>query len=167
MERRPTDEELLAWHQAGTSGLGIVTGRTDCDDGRGIEMFESEGRAVREGDFEEFLGHIAEAGLAEVWERIAAGYHTAAGRAAKTLALEQTLVALYVYACQRCGHVQDHEPEHYCGMVRSSLAVTRPGRMLPHLAPPPTGRSCPSWMGVNVASQPPSPPGAAGHAQRQ
>ena len=75
MERLPTDEELLAWHQAGTSGLGIVTGRTDRDDGCGIEMFEPEGRAVAEGVFEEFLGRIAEAGLTECWERIAAGYH--------------------------------------------------------------------------------------------
>ena len=85
--------------------------------------------------------------------------YTAARRAAKTLALEQTLVALYVYACQRCGQVQDHEPERCCGVVRSSLAVTRPGRVLPHLALPPTGRSCPPWIGPNVASHLPSPPG--------
>ena len=85
--------------------------------------------------------------------------YTAARRAARTLALEETLVALYVYACQRCGHVQDHEPEHCCGVVRSSLAVTRPGRTLPHLAPPPTGPRCPPWIGVSVASRPPSPPG--------
>ena len=75
MERLPTDEELLAWHQAGTSGLGIPTGRTDRADGYGIEMFEPEGRAVREGIWDEFLGRIAEAGLTECWERIAAGYH--------------------------------------------------------------------------------------------
>ena len=74
-KRLPTDEELLAWHQAGTSGLGIVTGRTDRDDGCGIEMFEPEGRAVREGIWDEFLGRIAEAGLTECWDRIAAGYH--------------------------------------------------------------------------------------------
>jgi len=85
--------------------------------------------------------------------------YTAARRAARTLALEETLVALYVYACQRCGHVQDHEPERCCGVVRSSLAVTRPGRTLPHLALPPLGRRCPAWIGPNVASRPPSPPG--------
>ena len=73
-ERLPTDEELTAWHQAGTSGLGIVTGRTDRDDGLGVEMFEPEGRAVSEGVFDEFLGYVAEAGLTGVWERIAAGY---------------------------------------------------------------------------------------------
>ncbi len=73
--RLPTDEELLAWHRAGTSGLGIVCGRTDCGDGCGIEMFEPEGRAVREGIWDEFLDRIAEAGLTGCWERIAAGYH--------------------------------------------------------------------------------------------
>ena len=83
--------------------------------------------------------------------------YTAARRAARTLALEETLVALYVYACQRCGQVQDHEPERCCGVVRSSLAVTRPGRTLPHLAPPPTGTRCPPWIGVSVASRLPSP----------
>ena len=83
--------------------------------------------------------------------------YTAARRAAKTLALEQTLVALYVYACQRCGHVQDHEPERCCGVVRSSLAVTRPGRTLPHLALPSTGTRCPPWIGVSVSSRLPSP----------
>jgi hypothetical protein len=83
--------------------------------------------------------------------------YVAARRAAKTLALEQTLVALYVYACQRCGRVQDHEPQRCCGVVRSSLAVTRPGRVLPHLAPPPTGTRCPPWIGVSVASRLPSP----------
>jgi hypothetical protein len=71
------------------------------------------------------------------------------------------VMALYVYACQRCGHVQDHEPERCCGVVRSSLAVTRPGRMLPHLAPPPTGTRCPKWIGQSLSSRlpPPSPPG--------
>jgi len=73
-QRLPTDEELLYWHQDGTSGLGIATGRTDRADGCGTEMFEPEGRAVDEGVFDEFLGHIADAGLTEVWERIAAGY---------------------------------------------------------------------------------------------
>jgi hypothetical protein len=83
----------------------------------------------------------------------------AARRGAKGLAMQGTVMALYVYACQRCGHVQDHEPERCCGVVRSCLAVTRPGRALPHLAPPPTGRSCPPWIGVNVASRLPSLPG--------
>jgi hypothetical protein len=69
------------------------------------------------------------------------------------------VIALYVYACQRCGQVQDHEPERCCGVVRSSLAVSRPGRALPHLAPPPTGARCPPWIGVSVASRAPSLPG--------
>ena len=75
MECLPRDEELLTWHQAGTSGLGIVCGRTDRADACGLEMFEPEGRAVREGIWDEFLGRIAETGLTECWERIAAGYH--------------------------------------------------------------------------------------------
>jgi hypothetical protein len=84
---------------------------------------------------------------------------TAARRGAKGLAMEGKVTALYVYACQRCGHVQDHEPERCCGLVRSSLAVTRPDRALPHLAPPPTGTTCPAWIGVSVASRQPTPPG--------
>jgi hypothetical protein len=82
---------------------------------------------------------------------------TAARRGAKGLAMEGKVIALYVYACQRCGHVQDHEPERCCGPVRSSLAVTRPGRALPHLAPPPTGTRCPPWIGVSVSGRLPSP----------
>jgi len=72
--RLPSLEELWDWHHAGTSGLGIVTGRTDRADGCGIEMFEPEGRAIREGVFAEFLAYIEEAGLTECWQRIAAGY---------------------------------------------------------------------------------------------
>ena len=85
--------------------------------------------------------------------------YVAARRAARTLALEETLVALYVYACQRCGQVQDHEPERCCGVVRSSLAVTRPGRPLPHLASPPAGERCPPWITVSAAVCPVDPPG--------
>jgi hypothetical protein len=82
---------------------------------------------------------------------------TAARRGAKGLAMAGKVIALYVYACQRCGRVQDHEPERCCGVVRSSLAVTRPGRALPHLAPPPTGTRCPPWIGVSASSRLPSP----------
>lgn len=87
------------------------------------------------------------------------GDYVAARRAARTLALEETLVALYVYACQRCGQVQDHEPERCCGVVRSSLAVTRPGRPLPHLASPPAGERCPPWITVSAAVCSVDPPG--------
>jgi hypothetical protein len=73
-EHLPTDKELWDWHHRGDSGLGIVTGRTDRDDGLDLEMFEHEGRAISEGINEEFLRHIAEAGLTEVWNRIMAGY---------------------------------------------------------------------------------------------
>jgi hypothetical protein len=85
--------------------------------------------------------------------------YVAARRAAKQLALGQTLIALYVYARQRCGQVQDHEPERCCGVVRSSLAVTRPGRPLPHLASPPAGERCPPWITVSAAVCPVDPPG--------
>ena len=40
---------------------------------------------------------------------------TAARRGAKGLAMAGKVMALYVYACQKCGHVQDHEPERCCG----------------------------------------------------
>ena len=74
MEGLPAKAELWHWHHDGTSGLGIVTGRTGREDGLGIEMFEHEGRAVDEGVHQEFLGYIHEAGLDEVWARIMAGY---------------------------------------------------------------------------------------------
>ena len=73
-ERLPTGQELWDWHHGGTSGLGIVTGRTERADGRGIEMFEFEGRAIAEDVHEEFLCRIAAAGLTECWRRIVAGY---------------------------------------------------------------------------------------------
>jgi hypothetical protein len=93
---------------------------------------------------------------------------TAARRGAKGLAMAGKVIALYVYACQRCGPVQDHEPERCCGVVRSSLAVTSPGRALPHLAPPPTGRSCLPAVDRGKCRQPATEsPGAAGHAQCQ
>ena len=85
--------------------------------------------------------------------------YVAARRAAKTLALEGTLIAVYVNACQQCLHVQDHEPTACCGRVRSSLAVTRPGHPLPHLAPPPAGEHCPPWITVSAAVSPVDPPG--------
>ncbi len=83
----------------------------------------------------------------------------AARRAAKTLALEGTLIAVYVNACQQCLHVQDHEPTGCCGTVRSALAVTMPGHLLPHLAPPPAGERCPPWITVSAAVCPVDPPG--------
>ena len=73
-ERLPTEQELWDWHHGGTSGLGIVTGRTDRADGLGIKMLELEGRAVAAGVYEEFLDRIAAAGLAECWHRIVTGY---------------------------------------------------------------------------------------------
>ena len=85
---------------------------------------------------------------------------TAARRGAKGLAMEGKVTGLYVYACQRCGHVQDHGPERCCGVVRSSLAVTRRGRMLPHLAAPPTGTSCPP---LSPGSRGRARPRASGH----
>ena len=85
--------------------------------------------------------------------------YVAARRAAKTLALEGTLIAVYVNACQQCLHVQDHEPTGCCGTVRTALAVTMPGHLLPHLAPPPAGERCPPWITVSAAVCPVDPPG--------
>ena len=79
----------------------------------------------------------------------------AARRAAKPLALKKTVIAVYVNACTKCLRVQDHEPEPCCGPVRSFLAVTMPGRPLPHLARPPSGDRCPEWVTVSDAARPP------------
>ena len=81
---------------------------------------------------------------------------TSARRAAKTLATKSQVTAFYCWSCRRCGRVQDTDaPVRCCGAVRSSLAVARPGRMLPRLAPAPTGQP-PAWVGLNVASAAPA-----------
>ena len=58
-EHLPTERQLLALAPRRDSGLGIVTGRTDREDGLDLEMLEFEGRAVDEGVHEEFLGYIS------------------------------------------------------------------------------------------------------------
>jgi hypothetical protein len=77
----------------------------------------------------------------------------AARRGAKGLALAGRVSAYYAYACQRCGHVQDHDPEQCCGRVRPMLAVSRPGRQLAHPAPPPGGVA-PAWVNVVPPGRP-------------
>jgi hypothetical protein len=76
----------------------------------------------------------------------------AARRGAKGLALAGRVSAYYAYACQRCGQVQDHDPEQCCGRVRPMLAVSRPGKQLAHPAPAPGGVA-PRW--INVVPPPP------------
>ena len=73
---------------------------------------------------------------------------TSARRAARQLALEQRVAAVYVWACLRCGRVQDREaPEECCGRVQAMLAVCQPERrlLLMHPAPSPC-RPCPPWI---------------------
>lgn len=80
-----------------------------------------------------------------------------AKRGAKGLALAQRLSATYVYACVRCGEIQDSETLRLCcGQVRPTLAVCGPGRLerLKHPAPYPGGQA-PPWVNRPVPSRPP------------
>jgi hypothetical protein len=82
--------------------------------------------------------------------------YTSARRGAKQLALAQRVSAVYVYACARCGEIQDREDaQPCCGRVRPMLAVCRPERrrLLLHPAPAPGG-TAPSWINVAVSSRP-------------
>lgn len=69
-QERPTREQVVAWFEDGYPGMGIVCGATS----GGLEMFELEGRAVRDGVLEQFKAKVREAGLREEWERIFTGY---------------------------------------------------------------------------------------------
>jgi putative DNA primase/helicase len=71
-ERRPDLDELHEWfcRDRDDRGLAVVCGQVS----GGVEMLELEGRALREGILGEFTRYLAEAGLTEVWDRIAAGY---------------------------------------------------------------------------------------------
>lgn len=66
---RSTPGELDAWYGPRT-GLGLICGAVS----DGLEMFEIEGRAVTEGRSRAFLELAAETGLADLVERIRAGY---------------------------------------------------------------------------------------------
>jgi putative DNA primase/helicase len=70
----PPEDELWRWHHGGHSGMAVLTGLRDGDDGLLLEMFEAEGRTRDEGIFDKFLDAIKEAGLSEVWKRITDGY---------------------------------------------------------------------------------------------
>ena len=70
----PPEDELWRWHHGGRSGMAVLTGLRDSDDGLLLEMLEFEGRAADEGIFDKFLDAIKEAGLGEVWKRITDGY---------------------------------------------------------------------------------------------
>jgi hypothetical protein len=79
-----------------------------------------------------------------------------AKRGAKGLALAQRLSATYVYACVRCGEIQDSETLRLCcGQVRPTLAVCGPGRLerVKHPAPYPGGQP-PPWVNNPVPSRP-------------
>ena len=69
MRVRPTLEELDRWYGSHT-GIGLVCGATS----GGLELLEFEGRAVLAGRSGAFLRLATETGLAELVERIRAGY---------------------------------------------------------------------------------------------
>jgi hypothetical protein len=66
---RPTVAELDAWYGPHT-GIGLVCGAVS----GGLEMLELEGRAVAEGRSQAFLELAQQVGLADLVERIRAGY---------------------------------------------------------------------------------------------
>lgn len=67
-QRRATREEVLSW--GAMSGLGIVCGAVSGN----LEMLELEARAVAEGYQERFMAAIRDAGLFDLWRRVAVGY---------------------------------------------------------------------------------------------
>ena len=69
MLARPTLEELDGWYGLHT-GVGLVCGTIS----RRLEMIEFEGRAVKAGCSQAFLALAREMGLADLVERIRAGY---------------------------------------------------------------------------------------------
>ena len=67
----PADEtQIRKWYQNGRSGVGLVCGQVS----GGLEMFEFEGRAVRDGIHDRFKQLAEEAGLGDVLTRIRNGY---------------------------------------------------------------------------------------------
>jgi putative DNA primase/helicase len=66
---RPTTQELDAWYGPHT-GIGLICGAVS----GGLEMLEFEGRAVAEGRSQMFLELARDTGLADLVERIRAGY---------------------------------------------------------------------------------------------
>ncbi|MGS2641699.1 AAA family ATPase [Streptosporangium sp. G12] len=68
---RPTLEQLDAWFGSGRyDGFGYVCGAISGN----LELLELEGRAVAEGYLARYATLLAEHGLAELWDRITAGY---------------------------------------------------------------------------------------------
>lgn len=65
----PTADELQEWFRS-ARGVGLITGRISGN----LEMLELEGRAVADGMHTQLKEMAADAGLAELWERLNTGY---------------------------------------------------------------------------------------------
>lgn len=69
--QQPTTDHLNAWFGSGRyDGLGYVCGAISGN----LELLELEGRAVAEAHLSRYVTLLTEHGLAELWERITAGY---------------------------------------------------------------------------------------------
>jgi hypothetical protein len=65
----PTTAELQEWFK-NAKGVGLITGKISGN----LEMLELEGRAVADGMHTQLKEMAADAGLAELWERLTGGY---------------------------------------------------------------------------------------------
>ncbi len=70
LEQRPTRDELDGLFSCDHDGYGIVTGAVSGN----LELLELEGRAAKEGLFNELTQAFADNGLAEIWARVTGGY---------------------------------------------------------------------------------------------
>ncbi|MEV7011567.1 phage/plasmid primase, P4 family [Streptosporangium sp. NPDC051022] len=71
LEPRPTLEQLDAWFTSGRyDGLGVVCGAASGH----LELFEFEGRAVRENIAHDYTALAEASGLGDLWRRVTTGY---------------------------------------------------------------------------------------------
>lgn len=69
-QQRATRDAVAAWYADEHPGVGIITGAVSGD----LEMFELEGRAVRDGFPERLIAQLAADGHPELFARLAAAY---------------------------------------------------------------------------------------------
>lgn len=75
IDDQPPWDDIAAMFGDADTGLGILTGKASGY----LELLEFEGRAVAEGTYDEFCDRLIDAGLDEIWERIATGYTAISG----------------------------------------------------------------------------------------
>jgi hypothetical protein len=68
---RPSRDQVATWlGPGGYEGFGLVCGKAS----GGLEMFEFEGRAIRENQLAAYQDRLTDHGLLDVWKRIVNGY---------------------------------------------------------------------------------------------